>query len=194
MNTEKKTGAKEKKQPERLLILQTVIKKSGLSIPQIAEKSGHFPQQIRYWFIVDDMHLAQLNKIASSVSMKLEPYFTVDDNLLSDIFTGKISNEHTTIHIDSFEEKLKENNDDLIIEKYPPELYERYKGGNIRFVAEFIVQTKMSFTGFARKCGFNPTLMKNWMVEDDLKLSRLHVMAEKFKAKLNWKISYVPHQ
>lgn len=170
---------------ERLIILDLIRQKTGVSLRTLALKAGYMQQQINHWYSTDDMYLNQLYKIAEEQNLKIEVSFDAE-NPLDQLFEGTIDYGTASVEIGSFANML-----DIPEGLYEsaPEILERYKGGKLKFLAEFVIRHRVPYSTFCKKVGVNPAQFKVWMDNDDIKLSKIYAIAKTYGTKIRWKLT-----
>ena len=170
---------------ERLIILDLIRQKTGLSLRQLATDAGYFQQQMYHWYDVDDITIEQLYKIADAQGLKVDVSFDAKDPM-DQLFSGVINYGNASIELGSFE-KLTEIPADLYV--CAPEIPERAKGGRLKFLAEFVIRHRVPYSTFCRTVGHNPAQFKVWMETDNIKLSKIYDIANAYGTQIKWKLS-----
>ncbi|MBQ8482900.1 MAG: hypothetical protein IJ504_01185 [Bacteroidales bacterium] len=167
----------------RLIILEFIRQKKGLTLRALAENAGYASQQMYVWYRNDDIYIEQLYNIASANNMKIE--ISLQKRISNfNTFYGDVTIDDVMYRIED-----KKINPHPNIAKFTPEVLERLKaGGKLKFLAEFMLRTRENSTQFCRKTRLNATSFKMWMKEDNIKISRIYKIAEAYDAKIIWKL------
>lgn len=175
---------------DRLLILEVVRLKLGLSRASMGKRSGFYPQQVRVWYMHDDIQLSYLFKIMEDLNIKAVPSFVRDT--AAEVREEEFENSSSKIHFKVETTPQKSLSIDDIKNKYPEEFVERYlEGGRTKPVVDLILNQGDAFSTACRKTGtVNPTNLKFWLKNDDMKLSRLYSFANAYGMKIHWELSY----
>lgn len=172
---------------ERLLILEIIRIKSGLSKNALGKLAGFSPQRMMIWYDHDDMRLSYLMRIADCVNIKVKPEFV---NTNPEENENTYHNKLTSIRFNNPENYTPPIDIEYLKKTYPPEMVERYlKGGKTKLIADLIISKGDYITTACRKTGsINPTNLKQWFKNDDIMISKLYIFAQTYGMKLHWEM------
>lgn len=175
----KKNKAEGNSERQNMAFFVKLLKSLKLNYKQFAEMTGVSQQLISWWLASDDCKYSNIvsafKEIGIDIACCYEPL--PESNYV-------IAEDKFSIHIDSLPELGRENDAEqgLVIDQVLA------GNGKLRFLAELIDGLKMDLKSFSEEIESNYHVVYSWFKKDDIKISKIYLIADKLQQKVVWQI------
>lgn len=174
-----KNRRKNPSEKKNMAFFTKILKSMKMNYKQFSERSGVSQQLVSWWLTSDDVRYSKIisafENLDIDISAKFEP-------LPGNNFV--ISENDYSIQISSLPvfDNTAEEEPGLVIDQVLA------GNGRLRFLAELLDSMKMDIRGFSQNIGSTYHIVYSWFKKDDIKVSNINLIAERFQQKVIWTV------
>ena len=165
----------------RLAFLVDIYRSLGYTQKAFAEAVG-MSQQLLNWYIsvTDDCSISMLERMLAAIGLKVKLRVELPEK---EAQSKSFDNTGVRSRIEGVFAGI------TATPTLPPYIQTCAPQSRLFFLRKTIEETGLPAAEFARKCEFDPALLKHYFVHDDMKVSKVYAIAKAMAAEIVWTIN-----